>query len=224
MAIINKKINELVDETASNIYDIERIIYTGRYQFIDKDFSLLSKYSLVMLYSLWEGFIQDLFRLYLEEINTKISLIYELNERFMLWQIEEKFKQFNEYPAKEKGKINFQLNLKDFVTQTNHELNTNINCQNNLGFEILNKILVTFNIDVIPEHLFPYKYPNRTVKKFLEDLLFHRNNQAHGNNQMANVTISQSQFIEYKDFIVNMLYEVSFRVLDNLDKQKYLKI
>ena len=125
MLSINNKINELVDETTSNIYDIERLIYTGRYQFIDKDFNLLSKYSLVMLYSLWEGFIQDLFRMYLEEINTKISLIYELNEKFMLWQIEEKFKQFNEYPEKEKGKINFQLNLKDFVTQTNHELNTN---------------------------------------------------------------------------------------------------
>ena len=27
-----------------------------------------------------------------------------------------------------------------------------------------------------------------------------------------------------KDFIINMLYEVSLRVLDNLDKQKYLKI
>lgn len=55
----------LIEETEGNIYDLEKMIFTGRYTFLKKDFQILSKQSIVILYSLWEGFVQEAFTIFL---------------------------------------------------------------------------------------------------------------------------------------------------------------
>ena len=81
------KLYDLVSETESNIYNIEKLIYTSRYNFLPQDFKVISKQSIVILYSLWEGFVQEAFQIFLEEVNANVNSLYQLNEDFMLSQI-----------------------------------------------------------------------------------------------------------------------------------------
>lgn len=66
------ELDDLVSETESNIYNVEKLIYTNRYNFLPQDFKLISKQSLVILYSLWEGFVQESFQIFLKEVDANI--------------------------------------------------------------------------------------------------------------------------------------------------------
>lgn len=142
------ELDDLVSETESNIYNVERLIYTNRYNFLPQDFKLISKQSLVILYSLWEGFVQESFHIFLKEVDANINSLYQLNESFMLSQIEIIFKQFQNYPSKEVSKMKFHRRLNEFALENNHQLSTIVNCKNNVEIDVLNNLFNTYGMEL----------------------------------------------------------------------------
>lgn len=223
MSEFDKKVEELISETESNIYDLEKMIFTGRYSFIEKDFRVLSKQSIVILYSLWEGYVQEIFTLFLKEVDKSTTSYFDLKESFMISQIEKNFKQFNEYPQKLNGKVIFHKAYFKTVTQPNHSLLSQIDTKNNVGLDVLNELLDIHGMKKIAEHWKEkgYTHPNPTVKSILADLLHIRNNTAHGNRIVTNVTINQSDFQKYKNLILDLIYEVGNLVTECIIQKTY---
>lgn len=221
----NEQILELISETEGNIYDLERMIFTNRYKFLEKDFKILSKQSIVILYSLWEGFVQEIFRLFLEEINRLTSSYFELKDSFMVSQIEKNFKQFNEYPQDLNKKKNFHKKYFDMITQPKHELKFQVDVKNNVGLEVLNNLLDIHGIGRIPEHWVDkgYAHPNPNVKDLLDKFLDIRNNTAHGNAIMTDIIISHSEFEKYKNLIICLMREIGRLLMECTRNRHYLK-
>lgn len=217
------ELDDLVSETESNIYNVEKLIYTSRYSFLPQDFKLISKQSLVMLYSLWEGFVQESFQIFLKEVDANINSLYQLNESFMLSQIEIIFKQFQNYPSKEVSKMKFHRRLNEFALEDNHQLSTIVNCKNNVEIDVLNNLFNTYGMEAIPYSWGDYCYPNNDLKTVLKDFLHYRNNQAHGNRITANVVIEHNEFVIYKKLVIDLLFEVSRKLEKCLIEKTYLK-
>lgn len=217
------KFYDLVSETESNIYNIEKLIYTGRYSFLPRDFKVMSKQSIVILYSLWEGFVQEVFQIFLKEVNANVNSLYQLNEDFMLSQVEDSFKQFQNYPSKEESRKKFHKRLNEFLLEENHELNTVVNCKNNVEIDVLNKLFKTYGMEAIPYKWKQYSYPNNDLKQVMKDFLHYRNNQAHGNRVTADVVIEHSEFEIYKNVVIDLLYETSRKLEECLSSKTYLK-
>lgn len=222
-SLFNRKIYSLISETESNIYDIEKIIFTHRYKYSEKDFSILSKQSIVMLYSLWEGFIQEVFGLFLEEVNKHIDTIFELCDEFMLSQIEYTFPQFFSYPQNLDKKVKFHKSLNEFQLLEKHELRINVNCKNNVELSVLNDLLVSHGMAYIPDNWKSYSRPNNNVKDILKSFLKFRNNQAHGNKIMTEVIMTHKEYEVYKNLIIDLIYEVGKKIMDSIFTKNYLK-
>lgn len=217
------ELDDLVSETESNIYNVEKLIYTNRYNFLPQDFKLISKQSLVILYSLWEGFVQESFQIFLKEVDANVNSLYQLNEIFMLSQIEVIFKQFQNYPSKEVSRMKFHRRLNEFALENNHQLSTIVNCKNNVEIDVLNSLFNTYGMESIPHNWGDYCYPNNNLKTVLKDFLHYRNNQAHGNRITANVVIEHNEFVTYKKLVIDLLFEVSRKLEKCLIEKTYLK-
>ncbi len=217
------KLYDLVSETESNIYNIEKLIYTSRYNFLPQDFKVISKQSIVILYSLWEGFVQEVFQIFLKEVNANVNSLYQLNEDFMLSQIETSFKQFQNYPSKEESRKKFHKRLNEFLFEDNHQLNTVVNCKNNVEIDVLNNLFKTYGMEAIPYKWKEYSHPNNDLKKVMKDFLHYRNNQAHGNRITADVIIEHSEFEIYKNVVIDLLHETSRKLEECLNSRTYLK-
>lgn len=221
----NQSILELISETESSIYDLEKMIFTGRYNFLPKDFKVLSKQSIVILYSLWEGFVQEIFTLFLQEVDRSVNSYFELTDSFMVSQIEKNFKQFNNYPQKLNGRYNFHRMYFEEITKSKHKFELKVDVKNNVELDIVNSLLYMHGANTIPTHWDEkgYAHPNPTVKDLLKDLLYIRNNTAHGNKIMTDVAISQTDFEQYKNLILDLMYEVGRLLSECINNKTYLK-
>ncbi|MDO4894022.1 MAE_28990/MAE_18760 family HEPN-like nuclease [Moraxella sp.] len=225
MSYFNTKIEELILETESNIYDLEKMIFSGHYNFLNKDFKILSKQSVVILYSFWEGFIQDAFNIFLKEVDGSINTYFELNNNFMVYQIEKKFPQFEHYPQNNKKKFQFHESYFGLLVEKKHNIQFNVDLKNNVGLEVLNNLLEVHGITIIKEHWKEkgYSHPNLTVKQLLNKILYIRNNTAHGNKVMTNVIIEQVEFEQYKRLIIDLMHELGKLFIECINNKNYLK-
>lgn len=225
MSDFDTQIEELISETESNIYDLEKMIFSGHYSFLDKDFKVLSKQSVVILYSFWEGFVQDIFNIFFKEVDRSINTYFELNNDFMVSQIERNFRQFENYPKNNKKKIEFHESYFKFSIETKHDIKFNIDSKNNVGLEVLNSLLEMHGIEIIQNHWKEkgYSHPNLTVKQLLDKILFIRNNTAHGNKIMTDVIIEQAEFDQYKRLIIDLMHELGKLFIECIRNKTYLK-
>lgn len=225
MSHFDTQIEELMSETESNIYGLEKMIFSGRYRFLAKDFTILSKQSLVILYSLWEGFVQEAFSLFLREVENSTTSYFDLKESFMISQIEKNFKQFNEYPQKLKGKVHFHTTYFQEIIQPKHPIKTVVDLKNNVGLKILNELLDIHGAEKINKYWEEkeYNHPNPNIEDLLNDLLDIRNNTAHGNNIRTDVIINQTEFEKYKKLIIDLIYEVGRLLSECINNKTYLK-
>lgn len=225
MSLFDTQIEELVFETERNISDLEKMIFTGHYNFLDRDFKILSKQSVVILYSLWEGFVQDIFNIFLKEVDNSIHQYFELKDSFMVSQIEKSFPQFKNYPEKNKQKSVFHELYFQSLIGTKHNIKFNVDLKNNVGLEVLNHQLETHGIKVIKEYWEEkgYTHPNLTVKQLLNKILYIRNNTAHGNKIMTDVIITQAEFEQYKSLVIDLIRELGKLFIECIDNKTYLK-
>ena len=224
MPEFDNKLQEVIAERVTVIFELERTIFTRRYNLSKIHQDILSTQSISILYSIWEGFVQTSFNLFIDELNKFELEVYEFCDEIVIHQMETSFKQLKEYPNRTSQKIKYLQSLKSFYSLNKHPLSRVINTQSNVGLSVLNKILLTFSLEPFPEHWQNYTYPNSNLKDSMELFLKLRNTVAHGGDLMSDERIDHEVFERFKTLILDLMYELRSKMLTGLSNESFKKL
>jgi len=191
----------------------------ARYGFLEEDEQLFLNYSIPIVYSIWEGFVQTSFQIYIRELNKLELSIDDISNPIIIYHIESSFPQFKQYPEADKftKKVNFFNKLGQFYKTNPLEINPNINTESNVGFNVLNRLLNDFNLEKIPE----YSEPQYSLKNELTKLLKDRNTIAHGQRDAIVVNRGDlERAIQVVDKLMDLVFE---RIKTGFIEKSYLK-
>lgn len=175
-----------------------------RYEFNKKDEQLFLNYSIPSVYAIWEGFVQAAFRSYIQELNKLNLTIDTVCESILIYHLESKFPQFREYPRDaSKKKLSFFDGLNVFFTEKTIDINVIVNTESNVGFDVMNKLLMIFNLDLIPEYL----EPMYSLSQELKHLLRIRNAIAHGQNSIIVNREDLENAIKLIETLMDLVFE-----------------
>ncbi len=214
----------IIEERQSVLFEIERVIFTRRYTLSAKHKDIFSTQSISMIYSIWEGFVQQSFNLYIDELNNVDSDFYEFCDGIVIHHMESTFKQFKQYPIKDNKKIKFFTSLKAFHISSNYSIKRTVNTENNVGFDVLNKLLKCFALEQFPEHWEDYSHPNPNLIDSLELFLRLRNTVAHGGDLALEDRVNQEVYIRFKKLVIDLMYAIRLKMLSGLNNQTFKKL
>jgi hypothetical protein len=137
--------------------------------------------------------------------------------------MENNFKQLKEYPQKDGQKAKFYLDLQNFFSQEHHSLYPQVNTENNVGFNTLNKILKSFCLESFDKHWKQYTHPNSNLEENLRAFLRYRNGVAHGGDVSSEEKITQEVYAKYKLLVSDLMYEMYNKMTNGLKNKTYLK-
>ena len=217
-------IQKVIEERVSVLFEIEKSIFTKRYSLSKKHQDIFSKQSISMIYSIWEGFVQKAFNLYIDEINRANIAFYNLCDKIVVHHMENAFKQFKEYPSKDSGKIRFFTSLKGFHANDICSISRVVNTESNVGFNTLNRLLTSFSLETFPEHWRNYTHPDPSLKESMDFFLKLRNTVAHGGDLLSEDRIDQEVYIRFKQLMIDLMYNVRIKMLEGLENKTFLKI
>lgn len=212
----------LVEGRQSVITEIERAIFTNRYNLSEKHFIIFSKNSISILYSIWEGFVREIFSIFIDEINSEGAGFFGMADNIIIFCCEREFRQLKDYPLKVRKKISYFKKLKEFYSNEIRRVPRDVDTESNVGFEVLNKLLIQFNLETYPEQWGKYKYPAPNLKENLSMFLRLRNTIAHGGELLPEESISQENYKRYKNLCVDLMYDLRIKLMKGLTSKKYL--
>ena len=212
-----------VEQYETSATDIERIFFTGRYRLSKRHYSLLAVQSIAILYSYWEGYVQNSFRLYIEYINSLGLDFNSLSDEIIVFHMDRAFRQFREYPRKTKQKITFYDKLQGHFSENKHNIFRVVDTESNVGFEVLNKLLRQFSLQEFPEYWEQYTYPNPNLKETLDTFIRYRNGVAHGGDIASEEKITQDVYEKYRKLINDLMYSMHDKFMDGIQNRTYLK-
>lgn len=166
-------------------------------------------YTIPAIYSLWEGFIKQSFSIYIRAINQKRIPLLELHLNYITHLVDN---QINLQNARQKveSKRKCVSELCKLFTNKYASVSEKIPTDSNVNYEVLNKILQTFNLDCM----------DKKWEKGLNKLLCFRNKIAHGENSI----VVDNKDIEFFSQILNdMMVEVCSLIVIGIKEQRYLK-
>lgn len=215
----------IIQESEKVLNEIERVIFTSRYRLNSKHKDIFSVHTITMIYSIWEGFIQKSFSLYVTYINNLNMKYEDLNDGLLVLCMETHFKQLYEYPKDNvKRKIKFYNDLRDFYGKETVNLSASVNTESNVSFDVMNRLLSQFHLEKFPEYWPPrYKYPSN-LKQTMLDFLRYRNGIAHGGDLTSEEKVTQEVFNKYKRLVLDLMNEINNKFSLAISNQTYLKI
>lgn len=216
-------IQEAIEERLTVLFEIERAIFTKRYSLSLKHQEIFATQSVSMSYSIWEGFVQTAFNLYIDELNKMDIKFYDFSDDIVIHHMESSFKQFREYPSKDKQKVKFFQDIKVFHDESSQAISRVVNTQSNVSFSVLNKLLKTFSLEQFPEHWKDYKHPNPNLKNSMDLFLKLRNTVAHGGDLVSEEKVNQGVYNRFRNLVRDLMYEIRLKMLDGLEKQTFLQ-
>lgn len=177
-----------------------------RYGFSPEDEALFLNYSIPIVYSIWEGFIQTSFQIYIRELNKLNLKISDICYPILIYHIESEFPQFKQYPEKDKlnKKVIFFDKLGLFYKCNALEISAKVNTESNVGFNVLNRILKDFNLETILTHPEPNYSLQDDLDKFLLKI---RNSVAHGQNSIVVDREGLDRAIKLVDRLMDLVFE-----------------
>jgi len=201
-----------------------------RYGFSERDEQLFLSYSIPIVYSIWEGFVQTSFQIYIRELNKELTRL-ELNidsvcEPIFVYHMESTFRQFKQYPNPKsdedkpkivKKKVDFFNALGLFYKSNTLQIHPDISTESNVGFNVLNRILNDFNLQKIPE----YPEPEYSLKLELHTLLDTRNKVAHG--QKSSIVVKREDLERAINLVKKLMPLVFERIKTGFIEKSYLK-
>lgn len=203
-----------------------KLLYV-RYGFLEEDEQLFLNYSIPIVYSIWEGFVQTSFQIYIRELNKLELNIDNVCEPILVYHMESTFRQFKQYPNPKndedkpkvvKRKVNFFNALGQFYKSNTLEINANINTESNVSFNVLNRILRDFQLEEIKD----YSEPKYSLAHELDKFLLHiRNTVAHG--QKSSIVVNREDLeraIKLVDKLMDLVFE---RIKTGFIEKSYLK-
>lgn len=214
----------IVEHYEASASDIERIFFTGRYKLSKRHFSLLAVQSISILYSYWEGYVQNAFRLYIEYINSLHMDFELLSDAIVVFHMDHTFKQFREYPKKVKQKIIFYNKLQDHFSENKKDIFLTVDTESNVGFAVLNKLLSQFSLQEFPEHWEQYTYPEPNLRETLDTFIRYRNGVAHGGDISSEEKITQDVYSKYRKLVNDLMYAMHDRFIEGIQNKTYMKV
>lgn len=224
MVDFENELYKIIDERISVLSGIERIVFTDVYGLSEFHKEIMSVQTISMIYSIWEGFINISFKMYIEYLNDKNIVFSNFHENIIAYDMQAKFKQFNESPTKDKSKfLKFYNEFSNYSNQTNKNISAKFNTESNVGLSVLNKLLESFNIEIFPEQWEEYKHPKVSLKDKLTTFLRYRNSVAHGGDITSEEKVTQEVFVGYKQMIIDLMYEIANKMNHNLNNNNFLR-
>ena len=170
--------------------------------------SILKKYSVVMMYSLWEGFVAECFSIYSRELNNLKLQRHQISINILVHSLDVKY-------SLKSGRTDFNKQIafvKDFCNYIDGvvDLPVNVPTESNVNYKVINTILHRFNLDLLP--LDPYQHR-------LDKLVFFRNRLAHGEK---NIPVNQENIDEMSQTVIMSMHAVVERIIEGYDNQSYL--
>lgn len=217
------ELDRQIQETEHIINEIEKVVFTKRYNLSKKHVAIFSVQTIAMLYSIWEGFIQKTFSSYLVALNNLGLSFNDFKDSLKVFHMESTFKQFKQYPTKLTGRARFITDLYDFFRTDDCQLYTSVNTESNVGFQVLNRIMEQFSLDTFPEIWGDYKYPNLNLKDRMTSFLNYRNSIAHGGDLSSDEKVTQEVFNQYKLLVINLMHGVREKIYEGAINQHYQK-
>jgi len=201
-------------------------LLSPRYNFSEVDEHLFLNYSIPIIYSVWEGFIQSALQIYIRSLNRLSLSPDDICDRILVYHMEAEFLQFKQYPRsmnredqlkRTKQKVRFFEELKRFYSSEILEINANVNTESNVSFSVLNRILGDFNLAEISE----FPLPRYSLKVELDQFLLRiRNAVAHGQNSV----IVKLEDLERAITLVERLMDLVFKsIRDGFINESYRK-
>lgn len=223
MQILDNYLTEDIEERQTILFEIERTLFTQHYKLSQKHFEIFSVQSIAMIYSVWEGFVNQSFRAYIDRLNSLNLEFCNLVDSIQVFHMENIFKQFNEYPCETRKKAAFFSRLDVFFLVKKQRLFPLINSHSNVGYEEINRLLTTFNLQQFNEFWGKYKHPNSSLKESLNSFLRFRNGIAHGADLSSEEKVTQEVFVKYRILVIDLMYEIRSKMLFGFSTQCYLK-
>jgi len=218
---LSKRIQDIIEERQKVLFELERVLFTKRYNLSKKHLEILAVQSIPIVYSIWEGFIQTVFGLYIDELNKLNINFNQFSDEIIIHHMESTFKQLIEYPQQPSKKINYFNKLERFYNNEKVELSRLINTESNVGFEVLNKLLKNFSLEVFPKHWGQYTHPSPNLEETLLTFLRYRNSVAHGGDITSEESVTQEVFVKYKNLVINLMYSIHDRMIAGLENETY---
>lgn len=174
-----------------------------------KQIQILERYSVVAIYSIWEGFVETSFGLYVREINS-LNLTYkEIHLNILTHDIFIKFDLTEEQRKHFVNKCKFIDKIIEFP-----KLPVNISpilpTESNIGFDVINQILTHFCLDKLPEKEFEQRF---------KKLLHYRNSIAHG---QCSLPVDRKLINDFILTVIDAMSEVTIRIVEGFKNKKYL--
>lgn len=223
MSNFDKKIIELIEERQTVLFEIEKVLFTKRYNFSQKHSDIFSIQSISMIYSIWEGFIQNSFKLYIDELNEDFICIKDYKDEIMIHQLELNFKQLYDYPLATSKKVDFFNKFHSYYNQPNQQISRIVYTESNVSFEMLNKILTRYGLTVFPEYWDKYIHPKPNLKETMKSFLRYRNGIAHGGDVSSEEKVTQIVYDKYKKLVLDLMYEIANKMIFGLKNKTYIK-
>lgn len=213
----------LIEQRESVLFEIQRVLFTGRYKMSKRHLDIFTVQSISMIYSLWEGFVQQSFQMYIQYINSLEIDFNLLSHEIVVFHMDNQYKQFYSYPSKTAGKIKFYEGLEEHFIKRYHEIYPRVDTESNVGFEVLNKLLKQFSLELFPEHWGKYTYPNASLKQTMQTFLRYRNGIAHGGDITSEEKVTREVYVKYKNLVIDLMYELHEKFMDGIKKSTYLR-
>lgn len=204
ITLLEDELRSNIDERKIQLLSTKTIAF--RYAFNEVDEQFFLNYSIPIVYSIWEGFINSAFQSYVREINRLCLSTDVICKQILVFNVESKFKQFKEYPQKMNLKANFFNNLSTFFEDKTVHIFPIINTESNVGFNVLNRILSDFNFKEIPEY--PISGTQYSLKYELDKFLLKiRNNVAHGDNSITVYKEDLDRATKLVEYLMDLVVE-----------------
>ncbi len=141
-----------------------------RYQLLPHHREMIIKYTVPSIYALWEGFVKTAFRCYIFEINSLKLLFSDIHINLVVHALTSIDKLRLDNPRNSfKSKKEFTEHYLTAISKP-FEIAEVIPTQSNVNFQVINEILLLFNLELLP----------KDFDKPLGRLVNFRNSIAHG--------------------------------------------
>lgn len=176
----------------------------------EKEKNILLKYSFPNIYSIWEGYVKFVFRIYIDELNTLSLESSEIHNNLLTHSIECKFSQFRTgFNHSFEERCNLFIKLFEFLKKP-ISIDQKLPTESNINLKVLNNILLAFNLE---------KFPESPFERHLDYLLKMRNRIAHGGGNK--IPIDREKVDECINNILVLMDELMQKILKGYKGQTY---
>ncbi|MBO3696827.1 MAE_28990/MAE_18760 family HEPN-like nuclease [Roseivirga sp. E12] len=181
-----------------------------RYKLSTDHHQFLIKYSVPVIYSIWEGYVKSVFEIYVRELNNLNIESDKINYRLLAHAIDSDSKlTLQNSRIHFKTKTEFTESLMSFLSQR-IEIPNKTPTNSNINFEVLNDILERFNLEPLPI---------KNFKTPLNKLLRFRNSVSHGDNS---IPVTAKDIEKFCELVNDLMSEVCERIEKGFETKTFL--